>query len=556
MRIRIKKSRRLIRMRSGACEKTIMSDPIILYNGPIYTLDPAHPRAQAVAIRNGRVIAVGSEGKVRAAVTGRAEGINLNGRALIPALTDAHVHLIAHALARRNVRLDDAATLDDALQQIGVAAERLPAGAWVQGRGWDHSRWGRWPTAADLDAVIGDRPAYFSRKDGHSAWVSSAALRLAGITAETPDPVGGAIQRERGEPTGILLETAIDLVRRHIPEPGQEERLAAVREAIEEAHSYGMVGMHLPTSMTPGDGRMTLDDLQTLRERGHLQLRCLVYLGLDGLDAALALGLHSGLGDRWIRLGGIKMFADGSLGSQTADMLAPYEGSSNRGIAVLSSGELRHAVRRAIHGGLAVMVHAIGDAANRKVLDAIEAALPGAPPLSIPNRIEHCQVVHPDDLPRFARLGVIASMQPIHCTADMEVADVLWGKRCAYAYAWRSFLDAGATLAFGSDAPVESLNPWLSVHAAVTRQRPEGTPDGGWYSEQRLTVEEALRGFCYGCAVAAGAAAEQGVIAPGMLADFAILSADPFKLDPSALHTIRAEMTILEGKVVWEQERL
>lgn len=531
----------------------MMSDPIILYNGPVYTLNPAQPRAQAVAIRDGRIVAVGSEGKVRAAVTGRAEGINLNGRALIPALTDAHVHLIAHALARRHVRLDDAATLDDALQRIGAAAERLPDGAWVRGRGWDHSRWGRWPTAVDLDAVVGDRPAYFSRKDGHSAWVSSAALRLAGITAETPDPVGGAIQRERGEPTGILLETAVDLVQRHIPEPGQEERLAAVREAIAEAHSYGMVGMHLPASMTPGDGRMTLDDLQTLRERGHLQLRCLVYLGLDGLDAALALGLHSGLGDRWLRLGGVKMFADGSLGSQTAEMLAPYEGSSNRGIAVLSFEELRSAVRRAIHGGLAVMVHAIGDAANRRVLDAIEAALPGAPSLLIPNRIEHCQILHPDDLPRFARLGVIASMQPIHCTADMDMADVLWGKRCANAYAWRSLLNAGATLAFGSDAPVEPLNPWLSVHAAVTRQRPDGTPDGGWYPEQRLTVEEALRGFCHGCAVAAGAASEQGMIAPGMLADLAILSADPFKIDPSALHTICAEMTILEGNVVWER---
>lgn len=529
-----------------------MNDPIILYNGPVYTLNPAQPRAQAVAVRDGRIIAVGSEGKVRAAVTGRAEGINLNGRALIPALTDAHVHLVAHALARRNIALDDAATLDEALQRIGAAAQHLPEGAWVRGRGWDHSRWGRWPTAAHLDAVIGDRPAYFSRKDGHSAWVSSAALRLAGITGDTPDPPGGAIQREHGEPTGILLETAMDLLRRHIPEPGQDERLAAVREAIAEAHSYGMVGMHLPAGMIPGDGAQTLSDVQTLREHGHLHLRCLVYLGLDELDAALALGVRSGLGDRWIRIGGVKMFADGSLGSQTAEMLAPYEGSSNRGIAVLSFDELCDAVRRSIHGGLAVMVHAIGDAANRKVLDAIEAALPGAPALRIPHRIEHCQVVHPNDLPRFAHLGVIASMQPIHCTADMDMAERLWGRRCAYAYAWRSLLNAGATLAFGSDAPVESLNPWLSIHAAVTRQRPDGEPAGGWYPEQRLTVEEALRGFCSGSATAAGTAHEQGMIAPGMLADLAVLSADPFKIDPSALHTVRADMTMIEGRVVWE----
>jgi predicted amidohydrolase YtcJ len=234
-------------------------------------------------------------------------------------------------------------------------------------------------------------------------------------------------------------------------------------------------------------------------------------------------------------------------------MLAPYEGSSNRGIAVLSFDELRDAVRRSIHGGLAVMVHAIGDAANRKVLDAIEAALPGAPALRIPNRIEHCQVVHPNDLPRFARLGIVASMQPIHCTADMAIAEQLWGRRCAYAYAWRALLDAGATLAFGSDAPVESLNPWLSIHAAVTRQRPDGEPAGGWYPEQRLTVEEALRGFCSGSATAAGTAHEQGMIAPGMLADLAVLSADPFKIDPSALHTVRADMTMIEGRVIWER---
>jgi len=530
-----------------------MDDPLILYNGPIYTLDPSQPRVQALAIRNGRVIAAGSEGKVRAAVIGRAEGINLQGHAVIPAITDAHVHLVWHALARRNVLLDDAATLDQALHRIGAATSQLAEDAWVQGRGWDHTRWGRWPTAADLDAVIGDRPALLSRKDGHSAWVSSAALRLAGITRDTPDPVGGAIQREHGEPTGILQETAIDLVRRLIPEPSQEERLAAVREAISEAHSYGMVGMHLPTAMLPGDGQITLDDLQVLRERDQLALRCLVYIGLDALDAALALGLRSGLGDRWIRIGGTKLFADGTLGSQTADMLAPYESGGGCGLPVLPVEELRAAIRTSIQGGLSVMVHAIGDAANRNVLDAIEAALEGAPVVPIPNRIEHCQLLHRDDIPRFAKLGVVASMQPIHCTSDMEVADLLWGRRCTGAYAWRSLRNTGAILAFGSDAPVESLNPWPGVHAAVTRQRPGGIPAGGWYPEQCLTVEEALCGFCGGAAAAAGASREQGSLAVGMLADLAVLSADPFKIPSSELHTISARMTMLEGKVVWER---
>jgi predicted amidohydrolase YtcJ len=549
----------------------------ILYNGPIYTLDPAQPRAQAIAVRDGRVVAVGSEGKVYGAVGGRAEAINLRGRAVIPALTDAHVHLIWHALARRTVRLDDVGDFDEALQRIATAARDLPPGAWLQGGGWDHTRWGgRWPTAEDLDRVTPDRPALLSRKDGHSVWANTRALEIAGIADDTPDPPGGTIKREKRRATGILQETAIDLIRRHVPDASDEERLAAIEEATAEAHSYGMAGMHLPTSMRPGDGALHLSDLQKLRERGRLRLRCLAYLGLDGLDQALALGVHSGLGDDWLRIGGVKMFADGSLGSETADMLEHYEGRRHFGLPVMPVEELNTCVRKAIHGGLSVCIHAIGDAANRKVLDAIEAALriedsrlkiedsaaPGNLQSSIfnlqsstiPNRIEHCQVLHPSDIPRFARLGVVASMQPIHCTSDMETADRLWGERCTYAYAWRALKDAGAVLAFGSDAPVEPLNPWLGIHAAVTRQRPGGAPEGGWHPEQRLTVEEALQGFTAGAACASGMQRDLGTLAPGKLADLAVLSADPFKLRPSELHTVRAELTMIEGDVVWERK--
>lgn len=532
---------------------------LILYNGPIYTMDPGQPRVQAIAIRDGRVVAAGSEGKVRAAVSGPAEGINLQGRAAIPALTDAHVHLVWHALGRRSVRLDDMDDFDAVLQKIAEHAEKLPPGVWLQGGGWDHTRWGgRWPTAADLDRVVGDRPALLSRKDGHSAWVNTRALQIAGIDDQTPDPPGGAIRREKGQATGVFLEHAIDLVRRHIPEATEEERLDAIREAFVEAHSYGMVGMHVPTGMRPSDGALSLTAVQKLRERGQLALRCLMYVGIDGLDAALALGVRSGLGDRWIRIGGLKLFADGTLGSETAEMLSHYEGRRHLGMPVIDVEEMTDLIGRSIGGGLSVMVHAIGDAANRKVLNAIEYGLgqlpPGTVPAPIPNRIEHCQILHANDIPRFAQLGVVASMQPIHCTQDYEVADRLWGERNVGAYAWRSLLNSGAVLAFGSDAPVESLNPWLSVHAAVTRQRPNGQPEGGWYPEQRLSVEEAIWGFTGGVAYAGGASDEQGKLAPGYLADIAVLSDDPFKVDPSALHRIGAEITLLEGKVVWEKE--
>lgn len=539
----------------------------LLYNGPIYTLDPEAPRVQALGVRDGRVIAVGSEGKVQAAVGARAEPINLHGRAVVPALTDAHVHFVGYALARRELRLEGMADFDAILLRVAEAAEQLPAGAWLTGGGWDHTLWGgRWPRASDLDALVPDRPVLLVRKDGHSAWVNSRALELAGIGDDTPDPPGGTIQREKKRATGLLLETAVDLLRRHMPAATQEQRVAATREAIVEAHSYGMAGAHIPPGMAPGDAARVLSDLQLLRAQGQLKLRCLVHLGLDGLDEALWLGIRSGLGDRWLRIGGVKMFSDGSLGSETAEMLSHYEGRRHLGAATMTTEALNDAVGRALAGGIAVTIHAIGDAANRRVLDAIELALSQQPaagdelragdwrlPAAIPNRIEHCQILHPSDIPRFARLGVIASMQPIHATADMEVADRLWGERCATAYAWRSLQEAGATLAFGSDAPVEPLNPWLSIHAAVTRQRPGNIPLGGWYPEQRIDVAAALRGFTSGAAAAAGASHELGTLTTGKLADLAILSADPFKIDPSGLHAVAAELTMIEGEIVWEK---
>jgi hypothetical protein len=546
-------------------QKWYVMTTLILYNGVIYTMNPDQPRAQAIAIRDGRVLAVGSEGKVQALAGGRAEGINLRGRTVIPALTDAHVHLVWYALGRRDVRLDDGVDYETAVIRVAEAAAQLPEGEWVRGGGWDHTRWnGRWPTAADLDALIPDKPVFLIRKDGHSAWVNSRALALAGIDETTPDPPGGSIRRERKQPTGLLFENAVDLVRPHIPMPSEETRLSAIRDAIAEAHSYGMVGMHIPPALQPGDAALALSDVQKLRERGQLKLRCLLHLGLDRLDEALALGIRSGLGDRWIRLGGLKMFADGSLGSETAEMLDPYEGRKHTGMPTLTDEELNTAVRKANAGGIAVTIHAIGDSANRRVLDAIEAASQGSGVRSqgsgstyplIPNRIEHAQVLHQRDIPRFAQLGVVVSMQPVHATSDMEMAQRLWGSRCSTAYAWRTLQEASAVLAFGSDAPVEALNPWLGIHAAVTRQRPDGTPPQGWYPEQRLSVGSAIWGFTTGTAIAAGCAHEQGTLMPGMLADMVVLPYDPFQIRPAELPTVTADITILEGEVVWEKER-
>ncbi|NTU82102.1 MAG: amidohydrolase [Chloroflexales bacterium] len=536
---------------------------LVLYNGPIYTLDQAQPVARAVAVRDGRIFALGSEGRVQAAVAGmRGETINLRGRAVVPGLTDAHVHITWQGLGAREARLGEAASLEAALAIIAERARALSPGIWLRGGGWDHIPWGRrWPTRADLDAVCPDRPATLTRKDGHSLWVNSKALALAGITAETPDPVGGQIQRDQERaPTGILFEAAMDLVRAVVPPIGEVERLDGLRAALHEALSYGITSIHIPPGTNHASGPEALRDLQTLRARDALSVRSLAFLAQPDLEGALAIGLRSGLGDRWLRIGGLKLFADGSLGSESAEMLNHYEGRRHSGISVIEPGELERLVRQANAGGISVAVHAIGDAANRRVLDAIEKAQAdrrqgGAtyPAMALPNRIEHVQVLHPKDLPRLAQLGVVASMQPIHCTSDIEAAEALWGSRCAYAYAWYSLKQSGATLAFGSDAPVESMNPWRGLHAAVTRQRPGGYPEGGWYPEQRLSVDEALQAYCLGPAIASGEDGAKGRLVPGMLADMAVLTGDPFRSAPAELPAITAAMTIVEGKVVFER---
>ncbi|NJK78844.1 MAG: amidohydrolase [Chloroflexaceae bacterium] len=535
-----------------------------LYNGTIHTLDPAYPHAQALAIRDGRILAVGSTGKVRAAAAGaRVEGIDLNRRTVLPGLTDAHVHITWYGLSRQRVRLADVSSLDAALQRIGEQAATLPPDAWLQGGGWNHTDWGiDWPTRYDLDRVCPDRPVALVRKDGHSIWANSRALALAGITDDTPDPSGGQILRDAdGVAIGMLTEAAMDVLRRVVPEPRPTERLQALQAAIQEGLQYGLTSLHIPPGPRDDDGHETLIDLQTLYQQGALHVRCLAHIAAREFDAMLALGLRTGLGDDWLRIGGLKLFADGSLGSETAAMLHPYEQRAHRGLTLIEPERLKEMVTRANRAGINVVVHAIGDAANRNVLDAIAHAQQAIAtlaederhPLLMPNRIEHAQVVQPEDIRRFVELGVIASMQPGHATSDMHMADRLWGERCAYAYALQAFQAAGATLALGSDAPIETLNPWAGVHAAVTRCRPDGTPLGGWYPDQRLSLRDALRGYCTGPAIASAEAHQKGMLAPGMLADLVVLPVDPFKVAPADLHTIRADMTLVGGQVRYER---
>ena len=576
---------------------------LILTNGRVHTMDAARPRAEAVAVTGNRILAMGRAADITPLRGPQTQVIDLGGRTLLPAFADSHVHFVKYALARQRMALSATRSAEEVATIVAQRAASTPPGHWLRGSGWDRNVWRdtTLPTKTLLDAAAPDRPVALDSKDLHSLWVNSPALAQAGITAATPDPPGGVIVRDphTGEPTGILLERACKLVSRVYPPPTLETCAEAIRATIPLAWAAGITSIHQMGDAP--DGR-AFRAFQLLNQRGELGLRVLTYLPRENLDAAIAVGLRSGFGDRRLRIGGVKLFADGSLGSHTAWMLEPFQDEPhNRGVGWLEPEELQELVRQASCAGLSVAVHALGDRANREVIEAIAAArraenqtpppargrLGGGggydagstPPNETlldfrsegspsPNpslrgrgnplrhRIEHVQLLHPDDIPRLARYRIIASMQPTHCPADMAMADLHWGEpRCASAYAWRSLLDAGVVLAFGSDAPVESLDVLPGIHAAVTRRRADGSPGpGGWHPEQRLRVAEAVHGYTLGAATAAGEEGWRGSITPGKLADLVVLSDDIFASEPMDILAARVAITIFDGRLVYSRQ--
>ncbi|HIE39466.1 MAG TPA: amidohydrolase [Anaerolineales bacterium] len=527
-----------------------MEADILIMGGTIHTMDPAHPRASAVAIRDGRILAVGGE-DLRELAGNHAQVVELEGRCVLPGLTDSHVHLAWFGLGLQQVDLTGVRSPEEMLDRVAERVHATPAGEWVLGRGWDQELWPdpRFPTAADLDRVAPHHSVALTAKSGHALVANSLALARAGVTAETVDPEGGRVVRDpSGRPTGLLLEAAMELVRSAIPGPSATAVAAALPAAFEQAWRVGLTGVH------DMDDLVAFDALQRLHARGEQRLRVVKYLPADALDHALALHLRAGFGDDWLRIGGIKVFADGALGPRTAAMLAPYEGEpDNPGILTVEREELEEMACRAAAGGLPLAVHAIGDRANRMVLDVFDTV--GADTEVAPDmrhRIEHVQLLHPDDMARLARLGVVASMQPLHATQDAPMADRYWGKRTATAYAWRSLLDAGTVLAFGSDCPVEDLNPFLGIHAAATRTRQDGYGGPqGWHPEQRISVEEAVRAYTWGAAYTAGSEDRLGSLSPGKWADLVVLDRDIFTCDPASIAETRVVGTMVGGRWVF-----
>jgi predicted amidohydrolase YtcJ len=526
-----------------------MPASLVLTNGRIYTMDSTRPQAQAIALQGDKIMALGGNDEMKSLLGQGGEWVDLGGRFVTPGLVDAHVHFQHFALSLRNVDLDGAPTCQAALTRIASFIAQNPESGWLRGRGWSQDAWPdrAFPTAADLDAIVPDRPVYLSHKSGHAAWVNSAALKLAHVNETTPDPPGGQIQRDAGgRPTGIFFEDAMDLVASHIPRPTTDEIAAAMRQAQAYCWSVGLTGLH------DFDGRDCFIALQQLRESGELGLRVVKNVPVYRLEHALGVGLRSGFGDEWLRIGGVKIFADGALGSRTAAMIAPYEGEpDNLGIVVTDKEEMLEKARQASVGGLSLTIHAIGDRANHDVLDVYEFLRREEKERHAPrlrHRIEHVQVLHPGDLNRLAALDVIASMQPIHATSDMDMADRYWGERARYSYAWRTMWDSGALVVFGSDAPVERIDPLPGIHAAVTRRRANGYPDEeGWFPQERLTLEETLYAFTKAAAITSGQKKTQGSLTPGKLADLTIFYQDLFEVPEDEILEVGIAGTIVSG---------
>jgi predicted amidohydrolase YtcJ len=535
----------------GVAYAQMCSPDLVIVNAKVHTVDAAKPAAEAVAVCGDRIARVGTTAEVRALATAATRVIDANGRLLIPGFNDAHVHLISGAEELVGVDLRPAKSEQEFARLLGDYAKRQPKGRWIQGGYWDHEAWPSraLPTHGSIDAAAPDNPVFVQRLDGHMGVANALAMKLAGITRDTPAPDGGTIVRDAsGEPTGVFKDHAMDLVAKAIPADTVEEIIDKARAALRHAASLGITTIQDIT-----DSAAELRAYQELRARGELTAR--IYSiqnhGIEGLKAA---GVTTGFGDDWIRVGGIKLFADGSMGSGTAAFFAPYtDDPSTSGLLIQPPDALRKAIFDADAAGFQVVVHAIGDRANAIVLDAIGALERERGPRDRRPRIEHAQVVRAADKPRFAALGVIASIQPSHCIDDMRWAEKRIGRdRSVIAYNFESFVDAGARIAFGTDWYVEPLNPMLGLYAAVTRQFTDGTPPGGWFPDEKITMAQAVEFYTLGSAYAEFQEKDKGSITEGKLADMVLLSRDVFSIPPREILDTKAVLTIVGGRIVHE----
>ncbi len=547
----------LVLLACTSCAITEMGIPatLILRNANIWTGDERHPNAQAVAIVGDEIVRVGTDQEI-----GRLRGPDtvvrdLGGKLVLPGFNDSHVHFVDAGRNLLSVKLRDAGSPEELAKRIGDFARNLPKGEWILGGDWDHERWqgAPLPTRQLIDPVTPDNPVLVNRLDGHMSLANSQALKLAGISRNTRDPEGGTVVRDAsGEPTGVLKDAAATLVDRIVPPPSAEQRRKEILAALAEARANGVTSVQ---DITPAPDFAAY---QALEQSGELTVRIHCRTAIADYRQLTDLGIRATFGGRWLRLGSLKGFADGSLGSTTALFFAPYDDApGTTGLPapeMFPEGNMKKLVSAADSAHLQVTVHAIGDKANNTMLNIYEEVEKENPQWDRRFRIEHAQHLLASDIPRFSKLGVVAAMQPYHLIDDGRWAEKRIGKeRCKTTYAFRSLLDTGARVAFGSDWPVAPISPILGICAAVTRRTLDGKNPAGWIPEQKISVAEAVRAYTWTSAYAEFAEDVKGTIAPGKVADFVVLSSDIFKMPPEQIERAEVVCTIVGGRIVYEQ---
>ena len=544
----------MLTIAAPAKQPSLAADLVII-NAAVHTMDPERPTAGAVAILGNRIAAIGSTPEIRALAGPGTRIVDAAGKLVLPGFNDSHVHFLMGGFSLANVDLRDATSPEELARRLGQYARKLPKGRWILGGEWDHENWpgAPLPTKEMINAATPDHPVFVNRLDGHMALANSLALKLAGVTKDTQDPEGGVIVRDpkTGEPTGILKDGAESLVERVAPDKSFEEKHVAAKVATEHAAQMGVTSV---TDMS-ADGDVGL--YQYMLERGELKTRIYAIRSIVSWEPLARTGVRAAFGSDRLRIGGLKGFADGSLGSTTAFFFEPYnDAPGTRGLLfdqMLPEGSMLKRVEGADEAGLQVMIHAIGDEANLRILDIYQQVAEKNAPRDRRFRIEHAQHLRASEIPRFGKQKVIASMQPYHAADDGRWCEKRIGpERSKGTYAFRSLLDSGAVLAFGSDWTVAPLNPLVGLKTAVTRQTLDGKHPNGWVPEQKLTLDEAIRAFTVGSAYAEFAEKVKGTITPGKLADLVMLDRDLYQINPADIDKARVLLTVMDGQVVWE----
>ncbi len=529
---------------------------LIVINARIYTVDQDHPTVQAFAIEGGLFEFAGSEREVLALRGPETRVLDLHGATVVPGLIDAHAHLLGLGESLQEVDLRGSVSYDEVIARVAARAKTVPAGQWVTGSAWDQNRWGdtRFPTHEVLDRAIPDHPVYLTRVDGHAGLANAAAMKLAGVTSATKDPAGGRIVRDAtGNPTGVFVDNARGLIEHVIPPPTHDQMKDALLAAMQDANRWGLTAID-----DPGESRAALDAYEELGRDHQMTLRvyALISDNASAIQHYFDIGPRSALygGFLWVRA--IKMYADGAMGSRGAALLEPYsDDPGNVGLVVTDTNHIREVAIEALKHGFQVATHAIGDRGNRLTLDAYEAALDTVPTADHRFRIEHAQILNYEDIPRFAQLGVIPSMQATHATSDMYwVGKRLGATRLYGAYAWRSLLNTGVIIPNGTDFPVEQVNPMLTFHSAVTRQDANNWPPGGWMPQEKMTRTEALESMTLWAAYAGFQDHVMGSITAGKYADFVVLDRDIMAVADEDIVGTNVLATYIGGRAVYQRK--